>query len=235
MRVREWIAIIVVTLAVFAVSAYGQTATTGQIVGQVTDPSGALVVGAKVILTSNAGVSREVVTATNGRYTLPLLEPGNYSIEVGQGGFAAAKVEAVIVKITETTVVDVSLKVGAQATTVSVTEEPPLVQTESSARGTVIDEQQIRDLPLPTNNFQQLLTLTSGTSGSLTNSSDLGRGDVAVYVNGQRALSNDVIINGNIYPTSVAGKLGSAPTGTATFYRGSVGGHRMANLRVILR
>ena len=196
MRVREWIAIIVVTLAVFAVSAYGQTATTGQIVGQVTDPSGALVVGAKVILTSNAGVSREVVTATNGRYTLPLLEPGNYSIEVGQGGFAAAKVEAVIVKITETTVVDVSLKVGAQATTVSVTEEPPLVQTESSARGTVIDEQQIRDLPLPTNNFQQLLTLTSGTSGSLTNSSDLGRGDVAVYVNGQRALSNDVIING---------------------------------------
>ena len=49
---------------------------------------------------------------------------------------------------------------------------------------------------MPTRNFQQLLTLTAGTSGPLTNSSDLGRGDVAVYVNGQRALSNDVIING---------------------------------------
>jgi hypothetical protein len=70
------------------------------------------------------------------------------------------------------------------------------VQTENSAKGTVIDQQEIRALPLPTRNFQQLLTLTTGTSGPLQNSSELGRGDVAVYVNGQRALSNNVIING---------------------------------------
>ncbi len=70
------------------------------------------------------------------------------------------------------------------------------MQTENSAKGTVIDQQEIRALPLPTRNFQQLLTLTTGTSGPLQNSSELGRGDVAVYVNGQRALSNNVIING---------------------------------------
>ena len=54
----------------------------------------------------------------------------------------------------------------------------------------------MNDLPLPTRNFQQLLALTTGTSGSLQNSSDLGRGDAAIYVNGQRALSNSVVING---------------------------------------
>ena len=198
MRIRQLVAITVIVgaFALCAGSAYAQTPTTGQIVGTVTDPTGALVVGAKVTLTSNAGVNRQVVTGTNGRYTLPLLEPGSYQIQVEQSGFTAAKVVGVVVRITETTVADVALQVGSQATTVSVTGESPLVQTESSARGTVIDEQQIRDLPLPTNNFQQLLTLTTGTSGPLTNSSSLGRGDVALYVNGQRALSNDVIING---------------------------------------
>src|ERR1019366_6364802 len=173
-----------------------QTATTGQIVGVVTDPSGALVVGAKVALTSDAGVHRESATGGNGRYTFPLLDPGAYRIEVTLSGFASAKLEGVAVRITESSVIDVALKVAGAPTTASVTGESPLVQTESSTRGTVIDENQVRDLPLPTRNFQQLLALTTGTSGSIQNSSDLGRGDAAVYVNGQRALSNSVVING---------------------------------------
>jgi outer membrane receptor protein involved in Fe transport len=173
-----------------------QTATTGQIVGLVTDPSGALVAGAKVAVTSDAGVRRESTTGGNGHYAFPLLDPGTYQLEVTQSGFAPARAEGIVVQITESTVADVSLKVAGTPTTVSVTGESPLVQTESSARGTVIDETQVRDLPLPTRNFQQLLALTTGTSGSIQNSSDLGRGDAAVYVNGQRALSNSVVING---------------------------------------
>jgi hypothetical protein len=176
--------------------AQAQTATTGQIVGVVTDPSGALVVGAKVALTSDAGVRREVTTGSNGRYTFPLLDPGAYRLEVTQSGFASAKLEGIVVQITASTVADVALKVAGAPTTVSVTGQSPLVQTESSARGTVIDEKEIDSLPLPTRNFQQLLAMTTGASGSLGNSSELGRGDVAVYVNGQRALSNNMIING---------------------------------------
>ncbi|MGB8596136.1 MAG: TonB-dependent receptor [Candidatus Sulfotelmatobacter sp.] len=173
-----------------------QTATTGQIVGVVSDPSGAVVASANVVLTSDAGVRRQTETDGNGRYTFPLLDPGAYGLEVTLSGFASVKLEGVSVKITESSVVDVALKVASAPTTVSVTGESPLVQTESSARGTVIDETQVRDLPLPTRNFQQLLALTTGTSGSIQNSSDLGRGDAAVYVNGQRALSNSVVING---------------------------------------
>jgi len=173
-----------------------QTATTGQIVGLVTDPSGALVAGAKLSLTSDAGERRESTTGGNGRYAFPLLAPGAYQLEVTQSGFAPARLEGIVAQITESTVADVALKVAGTPTTVSVTGESPLVQTESSTRGTVIDENQVRDLPLPTRNFQQLLALTTGTSGSIQNSSDLGRGDAAVYVNGQRALSNSVVING---------------------------------------
>jgi outer membrane receptor protein involved in Fe transport len=176
--------------------AQAQTATTGQIVGVVTDPSGAWVVGAKMTLTSDAGVRRETETGSDGRYTFPLLEPGVYRLEVSQSGFASVKLEGINVKITESSVIDVALKVATAPTTISVTGEAPLVQTESAARGTVIDESQARELPLPTRNFQQLLALTTGTSGSLENSSDLGRGDAPVYVNGQRALSNSVVING---------------------------------------
>jgi outer membrane receptor protein involved in Fe transport len=198
MRTRT-LAILLAAAAIFCFMApitQAQTATTGQVVGVVTDPSGALVVGAKVTLTSDAGVRRETVTGGNGRYTFPLLDPGAYRLEVALSGFAPAKLQGIVVKITETSVVDVALKVAGAPTTISVTGESPLVQTESSARGTVISEREIRELPLPTRNFQQLLTLTTGTSGTLQNSSELGRGDVAVYVNGQRAISNNVVING---------------------------------------
>jgi hypothetical protein len=150
------------------------------------------VVGAKVALTSDAGVRRETTTGSNGRYTFPLLDPGAYQLEVTQSGFASAKLEGIVVQITESTVADVALKVAGAPTTVSVTGESPLVQTESSSRGTVIDETQVRDLPLPTRNFQQLLALTTGTSGSIQNSSELGRGDAPLYVNGQRAVSNSM-------------------------------------------
>ena len=173
-----------------------QTATTGQIVGVVADPTGAVVAGARVVLTNNAGVRREGQTGSNGRYAFPLLDPGVYRLEVSQSGFAPAKVEGIVVQITESSVIDVALKVAGAPTTVSVTGESPLVQTESSAKGTVIDETQVRDLPLPTRNLQQLLALTTGTSGPIENSSELGRGDVPLYVNGQRALSNSVVING---------------------------------------
>ncbi len=176
--------------------AQAQTATTGQIVGVVTDPSGALVVGARVALTSDAGVRREGTTGSNGRYTFPLLDPGAYQLEVTQSGFASAKLKGIVVQLTGSTVADVALKVAGAPTTVSVTGESPLVQTESSARGTVIDETQVRDLPLPTRNFQQLLALTTGTSGSIENSSELGRGDAPLYVNGQRAVSNSIVVNG---------------------------------------
>ena len=95
-----------------------QTATTGQIVGVVTDPSWAVVAGAKVALTSDAGVRRESAAGGNDRYTFPLLDPGTYRLEMTLSGFASVKLEGIAVKITESSVVDVALKVAGLPTTV---------------------------------------------------------------------------------------------------------------------
>lgn len=174
-----------------------QTATTGQIVGNVADPSGALVPGAKITLTGDNGVQRNDTADAAGHYLFALLPPGSYTVEVNATGFALAKITTVQVRITETTPVNVNLRLkSAGEQTVEVTAAPPLVQSENATNGRVIEQATIRQLPLPTRNFQQLLTLTPGTNGSLANSSELGRGDAVVSVNGQRTTSNSIILNG---------------------------------------
>jgi Carboxypeptidase regulatory-like domain/TonB-dependent Receptor Plug Domain len=199
MRMRRFMGLVfIVAMAVIgATETRGQTATSGQILGDVTDPSGGVVGGAKVLLVSDAGGQRDTVTTSTGRYVFSLLPPGRYRLEIRASGFALAKVDEVVVKITETTTVDVRLKLASQPNeTITVQAAPPLVQTENPARGTVIEQTEIRQLPLPTRNFQQLLTLTPGTSGPVQNSSELGRGAAPIYVDGLRATSNSVIING---------------------------------------
>jgi len=148
------LAVIVVMPLLVAGRADGQTATTGQILGDVTDPSGGVVGGAKVVLISDAGAQRDTVSSSTGRYAFSLLPPGKYRMEIRASGFALAKVDEVLVKITETTSVDVRLNLASQqqeAVTVQAT--PPLVQTENPGRGTVIEQTEIRQLPLPTRNF----------------------------------------------------------------------------------
>ncbi len=176
--------------------ANAQTATTGQITGSVTDPTGAFVSGAKIVVVSEAGVKREITTDASGHYRVPQLPPGKYRMEISSTGFTSAKVNGIVVNITETTAQNVTLKVGAQTEVVEVTGSAPMVQTDSAATGKVIEQDTIRQLPLPTRNFQQLLTLSAGTAGSLQNSSDLGRGDATISVNGNRTTSNAVVVNG---------------------------------------
>jgi hypothetical protein len=188
---------IALIVLIVAGAAHGQTPTTGQIMGGITDPSGGVVVGATLVATSDSGISRETQSSDSGRYVFSLLPPGKYRLEVNAPGFAVARVDEIVVKITETTNVDVRLTLASQQKeVVNVEAAPPLVQTEDPGRGTVIEETEIRQLPLPTRNFQQLLTLTTGTSGPVQNSSELGRGAAPIYVNGLRATSNSVVING---------------------------------------
>ena len=135
-------------------------------------------------------------TNPDGRYTFSLVPPGVYRLQVDSKGFKSFIVEKIDVRITEYSVANADLSVEGGAVSVTVTSELPMVETESPARGAVIQGTEIRQLPLATRNFQQLLTLTPGTSASISNSSDLGRGDTAFNVNGQRTLSNAVVING---------------------------------------
>lgn len=173
--------------------AFGQ-GTTGQISGTVTDPNGALVQGANVKLTnSETNLSRDTVSNQDGAFSFQLLPPARYMLEINAQGFAKYRSE-VVVNITQTTVVDAALSITGGDTVVNV--EAPILQVETSQNGRVVTGETIRQLPLPTRNFQQLLTLSPGAQSGVSNTTDLGRGDAVISVNGQRTTSNSVRING---------------------------------------
>ncbi len=192
---NKWITLIF-TFFIFTVNALAQ-GTIGQLSGTVTDPTGAVVSGATVKITSlDTNAERETATGENGNFAFQLLTPGRYRIETTATGFQTISVEA-IVNITQTTTVDVPLTVaGGTPNTVTVTAETPVLQTETSQNGRVITGETLRQLPLPTRNFQQLLTLSPGAQSSVSNTTELGRGDATISVNGQRTTSNSVRING---------------------------------------
>ena len=171
---------------------------TGQLSGTVVDAKGDHIVGASVkLISKNTSQVREFVTRDTGDFTFTLLPPGRYRLEVLAPNFKTALIEDVGINITQTTTIVVQLEVVALlAGELIVQDVPPLVQQESSHIGRVIEGQTLRQLPLPTRNFQQLLTLSPGASASVSNNTELGRGDSIISVNGQRTTSNNVRING---------------------------------------
>ncbi len=195
-RLKTIIATVFFLGVIFSITSFGQ-GTTGQISGTVTDPNGAVIQGANVTVRSiDTNFSRSVATGNDGVFAFQLLPPGRYSVETSADGFQTSKIE-VLVNITQTTRLDVPLGiVGSSDSTVFVTSEAAVLQSETSQNGRVVEGETLRQLPLPTRNFQQLLTLQAGAQSSVSNNTELGRGDSAISVNGQRATSNSVKING---------------------------------------
>ncbi len=183
-------------LALLAGALRPQTPTTGQLSGIIRDPANAVVPGVAIVASSETGVEHASLTDDGGRYVLALLAPGVYRFEAQKSGFANAVVAAVPIRITESTTLDLQLQIAAHKESVEVVAEEPAVQIQSAVRGEVIPGAELHNLPLATANYQQLLTLTPGASGAINNSSDLGRGDAVFYVNGQRSVSNAMLLNG---------------------------------------
>ena len=135
--------------------------TYGSITGSVTDPSGASIEGAQVTLT-NIGTSekRTQTTGTDGLYLFPNLIPGRYRIDVEKTGFKRYSRPEVDVDVNQSAHVDASLQVGDVNQTVEVTAETPLIQTETSSLGTVVDTREANELPLNGRNIFNLTTIT---------------------------------------------------------------------------
>ena len=195
-RTKKLASLFAITLIIGFAGAARAQVTTGTISGVVTDPSGAVVQGANVTATNlETNASRSTTSDSDGNFAFTLLPPGRYRVDVTSQGFQGYQSEAVV-NITQTTTLDVRLSLTGTSATVLVEAESPIVQAESSQSGRVIEGQTIRQMPLSTRNFQQLLVLQAGAQASVPNSTDLGRGDTAFSVNGQRSTSNSVKING---------------------------------------
>jgi len=193
-----------VTLAAMSNLCPAQTASTGALSGTVTDQNGAVVAGAKVTATNEATAeARSAVSDADGSYRIPLLNPGRYRVEFSNSGFKTATVSGISVVVTEIARLNVQLEVGAMTESVLVQATEDLVQTESSTRGRVVNQNAIVNLPLVSRNYTQIIGLSPGVTAQVTNASDLGRGSgglggtgVGFYAHGDRSYDNNFQMNG---------------------------------------
>jgi hypothetical protein len=179
-------------------SAYGQGGATGAISGVVVDTSGGAVSGAdvQIIDARTESVVRKLPTGTEGIFVATLLPPGNYIVVVNKSGFSEAKATDIEVRVTETTRVTITLKPGAVSEKVEISAQVTTVETTNATTGQSLGTATIRELPLATQNYQQLLTLSSGAQSDLNAAAQLGRGSVKLFVNGQREDNNNFLIEG---------------------------------------
>jgi Carboxypeptidase regulatory-like domain len=184
--------------ALLIAQAFAQGGATGAITGTIQDPSGAFVPNADVRITNQeTGVlERSVVSGADGSFTAPLLPVGEYTVSVHGTGFAESTFRGIAVRVTETTRLIAKLKTQAVQQRVEVEAQVQEVDTTDATTGQAIESSTIKNLPLATQNFQQLLTLSSGAQGELNAASQLGRGNVRIEVNGQREDNNNYQIEG---------------------------------------
>lgn len=182
----------------------------GSISGLVTDPSGAVVPGAKVTATETAtGVRTEAVTDSAGFYRFASLPIGTYTVEVSAAGFKAYRRSGLVVDANSALRVDVALEIGATAEKVTVSSDTVHVEMESTQNGEVISGEKMTTVPLNGRAYTDLLALQPGVIpyayakpvqqqfGGLTDrnvSGDLNPGNQSI--NGQRQAANGFMVNG---------------------------------------
>src|SRR6266852_6247204 len=206
--------LILVSLLAFSTGlALAQGGATGAITGTVQDPSGGLIASAKVEIVSEATgqVVRDLTTDSSGSFTATLLPVGSYSVGVSAAGFATTKFTGVLVRVTETTRMTAALKVTQATETVTVSAQVATINTANAATGEALDATTVSTLPLPTQNFQQLLALSTGASSDINNAGDLGRGSARIMVNGQRETNNNYSIEGISSADFASGELTFTP------------------------
>src|ERR1700757_2144027 len=176
---------------------YGQTANTGAIAGSVSDPSGAPVAGAAVVINSEAtGEERDLTTDVEGNFSVPFLTPSNYDLTVRAPGFEPLVLKTVQVQITEVSRLKIQLTISGAKEQITVSAKPPLIQTENATLGRVIDQKTVDDLPLVDRNFTEILGLTAGTNTDIVDATQLGAGSQEIRTNGARSGDNNFMLNG---------------------------------------
>jgi hypothetical protein len=175
----------------------------GKVLGEVQDSSGAVVKGATVSVTNvDTGVTHEVTTGASGEYAVTELQPGNYTVSVEHAGFKKAVQPAFKLDINQVVRVDVALVPGMVSEHIEVSAVEPLMESQTSSTGQVIEETQVHDLPLNGRDFVQLAYLSPGVNQGEIGAVQQGgipeneRGNGSIHVNGLMATNNNFLLNG---------------------------------------
>jgi len=185
----------VLFLSLLASSGYAQSGTS-TLSGSIKDPSGAPVPAVHVkVLNTDSGAAREAVSNEAGLYSVGTLLPGSYQIEADTPGFEHTVRGPVTLLVSQTLIVDLTLKVGQQSETVQITEAAPLVDSQSSNIAQVVSRQMLSGLPLPNRAASSLASLAPGVVMI-----DPGTGSAENYpvfsVAGGRARNQNFVLDG---------------------------------------
>lgn len=163
--------------------------------GAITDPSGATVAGAEVVLTNTStGIARSFTTLQNGMYAFPFLDPGTYSITTKVTGFKTAVQKDILVRVAADQRVDMTLELGEVTQTVEATAVAAQVESVSSTLGTTVDNKKVADLPLNGRNIYALLNIIPGSS--LGGPNGAGIQATNPVINGTRPRGNSFTVDG---------------------------------------
>ncbi len=195
MRFKQPLCIVALLALLLPFMAAAQSVVTGGITGSVTDQSGAVIVGAKVVLVSATSAETQTVTSSsNGVYGFSLLKPGRYTLTVTQQGFktSATGVDVVLAQIVA---VNVKLETGSVSTTVEVTTQAAQLQTEDANITTTFDARQMQETPNPGGDVTYIANSAPGIVAN--NSTVGGYGNFSAF--GLPADANLFTVNGNDY------------------------------------
>ncbi len=167
----------------------------GTVSGLLTDPSGAVIAGAKVTLVDeHKGYQFTATSDKDGRYLFASIPPGVYSVSAEMSGFAKTERTRVVVNVSENATADMTMKVAGSSQTVEVKAETQNIATEDATTGQVVDRRFINDLPLIDRNITDLTYLAPG----VTNMDDQcpNCGGTNWVSNGSRGASADILMDG---------------------------------------
>jgi Carboxypeptidase regulatory-like domain len=175
-------------------------AVSGTLLGSIADQGGLAMPGVTVTITeTSTNISLTATTNDSGFYTFPSLKDGTYKVVAELSGFKRVVRDGIIVPVNTTVRVDLKMEVGALEESITVVGQSPILQTDRTDTGRIIESKMVSDMPLTFNrNFQSILLTVPGTTrphrehSQFFNSQD----SLAVEVNGQPRLANNTLIEG---------------------------------------
>ncbi len=154
-------ALILALAALLSAGSLSAQTATGTVTGTVTDPQGLVMADVTVLVRdTDTGVESSYPTNASGIYVAPYLQPGNYEVRVTKTGFQTVVTNGVTVHVGQTLTVDVQLPVQAQAETVTVTEEAPVLETEKTEQSQTVSQDLVSGLPLVARRWENFVLLT---------------------------------------------------------------------------
>jgi Carboxypeptidase regulatory-like domain/TonB dependent receptor len=200
-RTRFGLPFILITALLLVCAQYGfAQETTAAITGKISDPSGSVVVNATVTAKdADRGTVWETKTNEEGVYALPRLPIGRYELRVEAAGFQTAVHPAFPLDLNQTAKIDIALTLGQVSTTIEVGGGAPILQTQTTEVGTVMEAATIANLPLETRNYQQLALLVPGATTISPASFNTGQqtfNSARPQFNGNREQANYYLLDG---------------------------------------